>query len=212
MNKPIGLFGGTFDPVHKGHLELALAALQNLDLASIEFIPCYRSPFKNQPIASAEDRFKMLELAIADEPLFSLNDYEVKRQNVAYTVETLQAMRKKLGERVPLCWIMSMDAFINFDFWHQWEEIPKLAHLAIANRPGSETIASPNIQKLLTDQQIFEPDLLKSSPAGKIIFFNMPPNSVSATEVRALIKSGKDASNLVPKIVWEYIRQNKLYL
>jgi nicotinate-nucleotide adenylyltransferase len=211
MNKPIGLLGGTFDPIHHGHLQLALAACQELDLEQVKLIPCYRSPHKNQPIANPEDRFNMVKLAITEKPYFSVDDYEIKNQKPSYSIDTLQAMRATLGEKTPFCWIMSMDAFLKFDLWHRWQEIPKLAHLAIANRPGSEKISSPPILDLLNDRQIFNKDLLATAPAGHIILFTMPPNPISATEIRNLIRNDKDASNLVPKAVWEYICSRKLY-
>lgn len=210
-NNLIGLFGGTFDPVHYGHLELAAIALKELDLSEVRFIPCYRSPHKNQPLASAEDRFEMISLAIANEAKFTLDSYEIKHKQASYTVDTLRAMRSQFGSETPLCLIMALDAFLKFDLWHQWQEIPKLAHLAVTNRPGSAASFSSNVAALLEERQIQDKALLKLSPAGRIIFFQMPPNPVSATEIRTKIKLGESPEKLLPAPVWEYIENQHLY-
>jgi len=191
MSKAIGILGGTFDPIHLGHLALAHEVYKQFDLQEIRFIPCYQSPFKQKPIATDKQRLAMLNLAIKNHPEFSVDDRELRRKNISYTVDTLKSIHQEID--APLYLIMSMDAFTQFNKWHKWQEIIQLAHLIVANRPGSRSIPHNELKNL------------------SIHTINIPPNPISATEIRQLIKAGKDASSLVPKAVWEYINKNQLY-
>jgi nicotinate-nucleotide adenylyltransferase len=171
LNQPIGIFGGTFDPIHLGHLRLADEVYNQLGLKEIRFIPCNQSALKKQqPIASAADRLAMIKLAINPYSYFYADDQEIKQTGISYTVETLRSIRQE-NPNMPLCFIMAMDAFAEFNLWHKYQEITQLAYLIIANR---------------TD--------------------------ISATAIRALIKQGKDASYMLPQIVWDYIQKHKLYI
>lgn len=210
MSKPIGILGGTFDPIHLGHLHLASKIYQQLDLQEIKFIPCYQSPFKDQPVANAKQRLTMLELAIKNYPEFAIDDRELQRQGISYTLDTLKSLRQDLG-KIPLCWIMSMDAFVQFDAWHEWQEIIQLAHLIVADRPNSKLVANNAITELLQQRQIFAANKLTTKPASLILLTNIAAKPISATAIRQLIKDKKDASSLVPKAVWEYINHHKIY-
>lgn len=211
MQKPIGILGGTFDPIHLGHLSLAKEIYKQIDLQEIRFIPCYRSPLKDKPIASGEQRSTMIKLAIKDHADFSVDNRELQRKGISYTVDTLKSLRREMGD-VSLCLIMSMDAFSEFSLWHKWREIIQLAHLIVANRPGSNAINNDEIKKLLPERQIFVIDKLMIESGGRIFFINIPANPISATEIRRLIKSGESAQHLLPKEVWKYICKNKIYM
>jgi nicotinate-nucleotide adenylyltransferase len=191
MSKAIGLLGGTFDPVHLGHLALAAEVYKQFDLQEIRFIPCHQSPFKEHPIATDRQRLAMLKLALKNHPKFTIDDRELRRKNISYTVDTLKSIHQETNTHLYL--IMSMDAFSQFNKWHKWREIIQLADLIVGNRPGSRPITHDELKKL------------------SIHIINIPPNSISATEIRQLIKTGQEASSLVPKLVWEYIVKNKLY-
>jgi len=211
MQKPIGVLGGTFDPIHLGHLSLASEVYSQLDLQEIRFIPCYQSPLKGKPIASGEQRSEMIKLAIKNRAEFSVDNRELQRKKISYTIDTVKSLRHEMKD-VPLCLIMSMDAFCEFNLWHKWREIVQLAHLIVANRTGSRAIANDEIKKLLQERQVFVTDKLIVESGGRIFFINIPVNPISATEIRRLIKSGESTQHLLPKGVWEYICENKIYM
>ena len=131
----IGVLGGTFDPIHYGHLRPAKEALVTLGLDQLRFVPAARPPHRRSPVASAEQRLRMVELAVADEPCFVVDDREFGRPGPSYTVDTLISMREEFGERT-LCLLMGTDAFDGLDTWHCWQRLPQLAHLVVMYRPG----------------------------------------------------------------------------
>jgi nicotinate-nucleotide adenylyltransferase len=186
INKPLGILGGTFDPIHLGHIHLANEVYKQLNLQEIRFIPCYQSPFKKRPIATDEQRLTMLKLALKNHPEFIIDNRELQRRKISYTIDTVKSLRQEFAN-TPLYLIMSADAFSKFNLWRDWQEISQLANLAVANRPGSK--------KLLLN----------------VLFINIDPLPISATKIRALISESKDASSLLPKSVWKFINQNKIY-
>ena len=134
---PIGVFGGTFDPIHYGHLRAALEVKEALELSSVLFLPSSGPPHRRAPIASAAQRLQMVRLAVEGQPGFSVDDREIARGGVSYMVDTLVSLRSELGD-TPLCLILGMDAFLGLDRWHRWHDLPGLTHFAVGHRPGSE--------------------------------------------------------------------------
>ena len=153
MSRLIGIFGGTFDPIHLGHIHFANTIYKLCDLQKILLVPCNKSPLRTQPIASAQDRFNMLKLACQNFPHMSVEDYEILRPETSYTVNTLKHLKQKYSSS-PLALIMGIDAFNSFDKWHKWEEILELSHLIIADRPGFKQDTSEKITKILEEKQI----------------------------------------------------------
>lgn len=209
LGKLIGIFGGTFDPIHLGHLNLANEVYRHLNLKEISFLPCNQSSIKKKPVANIADRLAMLELAIRYYPYFNINDCEIKRSGISYTIDTLKFLRQEIDS--PLCFIMAMDTFAQFNLWHKWQEILTLTHLVIANRPDNLMPTNKEILQLLNERQSREVKDLQANIAGKIYLINIKPNPISATLIRDLIKDGKDASHLLPRAVWNYIKQHNLY-
>jgi nicotinate-nucleotide adenylyltransferase len=209
-NLPIGIFGGTFDPIHLGHLHLAVEVYQQLNLKEIRFIPCNQSSLKQQPIASGAHRLEMIKLAIKDYPQFNVDDCEISRRGISYAVDTLKFLHKKF-HGFSFCFIMSMDAFAQFNLWHKWQEILTLTHLIIANRPDSTMPTNQEVLQLLEKHQTFNPEDLVANIVGKIYFLNIKPNPISATMIRSFLKEGKEASAFLPQPVWNYIQQHHLY-
>jgi nicotinate-nucleotide adenylyltransferase len=210
LTTPIGIFGGTFDPIHLGHLHLAKEAQKQLKLASIYFIPCYLAPFAKTIYTSAEQRVTMLQLALADHTNFILDTREIKRQDLSYTIYTLQSLRQELPNN-PFCLLLGQDAFANFDKWHNFEKILEYTHLIVTDRKENSLRENAICKKLLQEHEIFDSMLLSHSLAGKILKIEIKALPIAATQIRALIKSGKSAAHLLPAKVWEYINQEKLY-
>ncbi|MGH8566617.1 MAG: nicotinate-nucleotide adenylyltransferase [Gammaproteobacteria bacterium] len=209
--KPLGILGGTFDPVHHGHLRLAIEMAEALDLAEVRLVPLYLPPHREPPAAPAALRLCMLNAAVADTPPLTVDDRELRRARVSYTVETLAELRGDLPGR-PLCLILGMDAFAGLEDWRRWREIIGLAHLAVAKRPGSALSPSGPIQGLLLDRHgVPDPSELHRREAGCLLIRDVPALDISASAIRARIAAGRSPRHLLPDAVLEIIESNSLY-
>lgn len=213
MAHALGLYGGTFDPIHAGHLRLATEAREALGLASVVFLPAGR-PWQRAggPVASAVQRADMIRLAIADEPAFALDERELHRAGPSYTVDTLAEFRAEVGASQPLVFLCGSDAAAGIDTWHRWEALATLAHLAVAGRAG-ET-AGDIVRRLpaaLGSRVVATPAEPLNTPAGCVIPLAMTPLAISATDLRERAASGKSLRWLAPDAVVDYIHRNTLY-
>lgn len=206
---PIGILGGTFDPIHLGHIHLATIMQELCHLQKILFIPCFQSPLRSSPIANPEDRLNMVKLALDNSKHFFADDREIKATSTSYTIKTLKSLRKE-NHNTPLALIMGIDAFNRFDEWHEWQNILEFTHLLIANRPGSQ-LTNEKAVKLTHKHQIIDIEQLQKQTAGLIYLADINPLPIAATQIRSLIKEHKDASHLVAPSVWQYIRKKHLY-
>lgn len=210
----IGLLGGSFDPFHNGHLQLARDALKRLQLGEIRFIPAAH-PWQKGPMTAAEHRAHMVELAISSEPRFALDMHEIARGGVTYTIDTLQALRVQLPT-TSLVLIMGSDQLERLDTWHRWEEIVEIAHIGVAQRGAVSLPRSPELQKAVA-ARIGEVATLTTRVGGSIVEFAMTPIAVSATEVRRLLHGSPSTeraqrlSAMVPATVLDYIDSHRLY-
>jgi nicotinate-nucleotide adenylyltransferase len=207
----IGILGGTFDPIHLGHLRLAEEVADALRLAQVRFIPCGTPPHRSAPRSSAEHRVAMIRLAIANNPRFALDERELQRAGPSYTFETISAVRTEVGAAVPLVLIMGADAFIKFDTWHRWREIFDLAHIAVAHRPGSRLT---DMSALITAQyQQRRMNALDGADTAAGHLFEVPITAldISATRIRATIAGHRSARYLLPAEVYSYIECNALF-
>lgn len=212
--KNIGILGGTFDPFHLGHLHAALQILQKLNLTEINIIPCYQSPHKIKPVASAKDRFEMVKLGINDNPLLIPNDIEIKKQEWSYTVNTLEELHAKKNQKEQrLFLIIGSDSFKKFNHWHKWQNILELTHLIVVNRPDVKLILEYDLALLLENKQVSSVDEFNKNPAGNILMVDIKPLPISATEIRKFIheKNFAAAQKMVPQKIWEYILKHSLY-
>lgn len=208
--QPIGILGGTFDPIHLGHVHLANQVWRNCRLAKVIFIPCNQSPLRIKPIANNVERLAMLQLALAEFPQFNIDDYEIKSSQLSYTLHTLQKLRLEYP-KTPLCLIMGIDAFAKFDSWYHWQEIINFVHIIVADRPNSPSIENQPILELINVHAIQSPSALQTKPQGYIYFTKINPLPISATQIRALIQKNNDASSLLHPRVWQYIREHNIY-
>ena len=201
----IALFGGTFNPLHNGHLSLASEVLKAYQLQNIQFLPSYRSVHRGQPEVSAELRQQMVSLAIQPYPEFSLNSYEIERKGPSYTVDTLRHIKNEAPDE-SLCWLMGADSFNSFLSWKQPQEILRLANLIVCTRPDVERDT-----QLLTQHYLADGESLAGYPAGKIAFFTMSPNTCSSTRIRQQLLQGLDTGDCLPPPVLTFIQQQQLY-
>lgn len=212
-SRPLGVLGGTFDPVHFGHLRLAEEAREALDLAQVLWIPAGRPPHRNPPRAAAADRLEMVRLAISGNPHFAIDDAEAGAGAPSYTVPTLERLRALHGGR-PLVLVLGSDAFLGLPSWHRWRELFGLAHIAVATRPGFELAAeemSTDLAEEFAPRLGNDPAVLKNAAAGRIAPFAMTPLAISASLIRARIAAGLSVRYLLPDPVRGYIEPHHLY-
>ncbi len=212
MAKPLGILGGTFDPVHHGHLRLALEVYENLGLGEVRLIPLYSPPHRGRPAADAAQRLAMLRLAIDGVSGLLADDREIKRGGISYTIDTLTGWRQESAGQ-PLCLIIGMDAFQGIHTWHRWTELLDHAHMILVDRPGNEAIFEHGeVEDLFKKHAVEDYAVLRKKPAGAIFKTATPLLDISSTHIRRLIAAGRDPRYLLPDGVIEYIQRNRLYL
>ncbi len=206
----IGVFGGTFDPVHFGHLRPLLEVKNALGLNEVRLIPCCIPPHRDIPTATPDQRLAMLQRALDDVPGFVIDGRELERGGPSYMVDTLQSLRHEVGDE-SLCLILGMDAFGGLERWHQWQRLIELAHIVVTRRPGGLSSSSEAVAGLAARRQVGEGSLLRRQPAGLIYFQNVTQLDISATEIRAILAKKGDVRFLMPEPVRQYIVENQFY-
>lgn len=213
--QPIGILGGTFDPIHYGHLRLAEEMLELAGLQQIRFIPTGNPPHRDTPQVSAKDRSAMVALAINDQPAFVLDEREARQANKCFTINTLRELRAESGETQPLCLLMGGDAFLQLHTWHEWEQILDLAHIVVGYRPGftlEERIhsATPKLRQHY-QERLCTVEYLSKHAFGGIAELAIPKLEISATLIRSRIAEKRTIRYLLPATVANYIYQHNLY-
>ena len=208
--RPIGIFGGTFDPIHYGHLRSAFELLQALELAEVRFVPCGDPPHRGITYADSAQRYRLVELAIADQDGFAADDRELRRSGRSYTVDTLEEMRKEFPDR-PLGLIIGMDAFLGLTSWHRWEDILGLAHIVVAHRPGWKAPDIGVLGDLIAEHGTHRVADLHAARHGRIHIHAVTQLEIASTEIRALVAAGRDPRFLMPDAVCNEIRNTGLY-
>lgn len=214
---PVGVLGGTFDPLHHGHLRLAQELAEGLALREVRFIPTGLPPHRAQPVATPQQRLEMGRLGIAGNALFSLDEREIFKPTPCYTVETLLELRAELGATQSLCLFMGADAFLGLASWHRWCELFDLAHIVVAQRPGvaSITRAAASLPAELLNELnrrlVNEPEALHDAPSGAILVQPITALDISATQIRNEFAAGRSPRYLLPDAVLDYIQTNGLY-
>lgn len=210
---PVGILGGTFDPVHLGHLRLAQEVGAALTLSVVRFIPGGTPPHRATPQTPVADRVAMVKLAIDGNPLFVLDEREARRNGNSYTFDTLNELRAELGAACPLVLIMGADAFLGFTSWHRWQEIFALAHIAVAHRPGSALGAIPaTLAREFAQRRGSDQHAVHRAAAGAIVEVPITALDISATRVREQVRSRQSARYLLPPSVLDYINDKQLFL
>jgi nicotinate-nucleotide adenylyltransferase len=211
---PVGLLGGTFDPVHLGHLRLAEEAREALGLERVLWTPAGRPPHRHAPREAGGHRLAMVRLAVAGNDAFAVDDAEVRCADPSYTVVSLERLRARVGAAQPLVLLMGADAFLGLPGWHRWRDLFGLAHIAVASRPGYPVAAAAVPAALAAELAARrQPDagVLARSAAGSIVEFGITPLAVSASDIRARIACGRSVRYLIPDSVLDYIGRHSLY-
>jgi nicotinate-nucleotide adenylyltransferase len=211
---PIGILGGTFDPIHYAHLRLAEEMADALSLDEVRLIPASVPPHRATPRVTATDRLEMTRLACTGNARLVVDDRECRRQGPSYTMDTLKDLRAELGNERSLCLLMGVDAFLGLPTWSRWESLFGLAHIAIAYRPGF-TLEPAYMPAVLTHylerSTASTISQMYASPAGCIWLQQITPLDISATVIRAAIRDGHSPRYLLPDSVLDYIHRNSLY-
>ena len=213
---PIGVLGGTFDPIHHGHLRLAEELGATLRLEAVRLVPSGTPPHRSAPLAAAEHRLAMTRLATAGNNRFKVDDREMRRAGPGYMYDTLSDLRAESGAAQPLVLIVGADAFLEFATWHRWHEIFGMAHIAVAHRPGfpverwSERMPQP-LAREYAARLMQQPLAVHLTPAGGIVVVPFTALDISATAIRDMLKAGSSPRYLLPDAVLDYIRAHRLY-
>ena len=211
MTKPIGILGGTFDPVHYGHLRMAIECHERLALAEVRLVPLHAPPHRRPPHAAPEHRLAMLKIAVGTTDHLKVDDCELQRQNISYTIDTVSALREKLGN-TPICLLIGTDAFNTLPTWHRWQSLLDIVHIVVAERPG--TILKPEhaeLNALFDKHDATDATILHTTCNGKIFRLQIPWLDISATRIRDMLRMRHDPSYLLPDAVIEYIHTHTLY-
>ncbi len=207
----LAIFGGTFDPVHNGHLKSALELKQRLPLDRVFLLPCHLPPHRDMPGCTSEQRLDMLRLAVAGTELL-IDDRELWRERTSYSVETLEDLRCEYGDEISICWVMGTDAFAGFDRWHRWQDFLSLSHIIVITRPNESLPTSGPLVELIEHHRASTVSELQQVTAGRIWFETLTPYDISATAVRAAIAGDEPVADMLPADVLHYIQQHRLYI
>jgi nicotinate-nucleotide adenylyltransferase len=207
----IGIFGGTFDPVHFGHLRAACEVLEQLELTEVRLVPCGDPAHREPARAGARDRLAMVQLAAAGAPGLVVDDRELHRPGPSYMVDTLDSLRSEVPGAA-LCLILGMDAFLGLASWSRWQRILELAHIAVLQRPGVEMPDRGVIAELLQAREIVAREGFMAASSGRIMFVPITQLHISATQIRDILAAGRRADYLTPASVLDYIRSRHLYV
>ncbi len=214
----VGIYGGTFDPVHYGHLRVAEELTEILQLEHLYFLPAGNPRLRDSPVAIGQHRVSMLCEAIRNNAKFLLDEREMRRSGETYSVESLREIRQEYAKNgeIAFCFILGSDAFVKLSGWYRWRELFELCHFVVVNRPGYALITDPSclpseLRNICQDRWVSQADALESSSAGLIFVAPTTLLDISSTRIRTLIASGKSTRYLLPDRVLDYIEMNGFY-
>jgi len=207
---PVGVLGGTFDPIHHGHLRLAVELREKLMLREIRLIPNGYPPHRDTPSADTARRIEWIRSSIVDEPGLVLDEREYRRHGKSYTVDTLASLREEMPH-TPLCLVLGMDTFRGLTTWHEWRRLLDLAHLVVAPRPGVEAPATGPLGELVRERGTSDYRDLHQRNNGLVYECDTTPLAISATEIRRLLNQGQSVRYLLPDQVWREIQGAGIY-
>ena len=205
------IYGGTFDPIHHGHLRLTLEVCDALAVPAIHLVPCHIPPHRGDTGAGSQQRLELIRQAIAGEGALQVDDRELRRAGASYTADTLRQLREELGPEEPLAMVVGTDAFASFDRWREWQAIPELAHIIVVQRPGAKLPEGSGAASLVRQRRAVGVEALHQQSCGLVLELDPPLLDISATGIRQRIADGRSPRYLMPDTVWQTIRANGLY-
>ena len=213
----VGIFGGTFDPIHYGHLRVAEEIVETVGLQKMYFVPAGMPRLRHSPVASPQHRVEIVRLAIQKNPDFVLDGREIYRDGVSYSIDTVREFKQEFGEEVRLCLVLGADAFIKLPEWNNWKELFNLCHFIVSTRPGYtltliKELLSKELREECSQRWVSNTESLKKDTSGLIFIASTTMLDISATSIRAHIAAGISIRHLVPGVIVNYISENKLYL
>jgi len=213
----VGIFGGTFDPIHYGHLRVAEEIVETVGLQKMYFVPAGMPRLRYSPVASSQHRVEIVRLAIQKNPDFVLDEREIYRDGVSYSIDTVREFKQEFGEEVRLCFILGADAFIKLPEWNNWKELFNLCHFIVSTRPGYsltliKELLSKELREECSQRWVSNTESLRKDTSGLIFIASTTMLDISATSIRAHIAAGRSVRHLVPSVTVNYISENKLYL
>ena len=213
----VGIFGGTFDPIHYGHLRIAEEIVKTVGLQKLYFVPAGMPRLRHSPVASPQHRVEIVRLAIQKNPDFVLDEREINRDGVSYSIDTVREFKQEFGEEIRLCFVLGADAFINLSEWNNWKELFNLCHFIVSTRPGYtltliKELLSKELREECSQRWVSNTESLRKDTSGLIFIASTTMLDISATSIRAHIADGRSVRHLVPSVTVNYISENKLYL
>jgi len=208
---PLAVFGGTFNPVHYGHLRSALELVERLGLAELRLMPSARPPHREEPGCSAQHRLAMVELAVAGEPRLTCDGRELERSGKSFTIDSLIELREEAGESRGLCMVIGCDALLGIPTWRRWRELLDWAHIIVIARPGWTLPETGEVAQWLEEHRLADSAELGSRPSGGICVEKLRPLDISSTEIRDILSTGRSPRYLMPQPVIDYMEQHALY-
>lgn len=208
--RKVGIFGGTFDPIHHGHLRLALELKQQLRLDEMWLMPSHRPPHRAAPGVTSAMRVAMVRLAVAQCPALQIDERELRRETASFTIDSLIELRHELGDDVSLILALGMDAFIDLNTWHRWQELLAYAHLVVVARPGYTLPLTGEVADLWRTKQVAA-EVLEVKPCGGILISELSLLPISSSAIRAHVQRGESPQFLLPDAVLAYMVEHRLY-
>ncbi|MCB5160651.1 nicotinate-nucleotide adenylyltransferase [Marinomonas sp. E8] len=207
----LAIMGGTFDPVHNGHLRTAVEILDRFGYSSLKLIPCFQPVHKGKPGVSPQQRLDMVRLAISGDARLSVDAREIEREGPSYSIDTLKNIRAEIGADTPLIMVLGMDSFLSLPTWSQWQELTKYAHIFVVSRPGWEPDLISELSAFCEKYRANSSYELQCAPSGRLWFETLTPLGISSSMIRSLASKNESIAYLLPEPVQEYIEQHQLY-
>ena len=207
----VALFGGSFNPVHFGHLRIATELAEQLQVESIRMMPCAFPPHRDETEVTANQRLKMLHLAIGEHVLLQAEDIELQRPAPSYSVDTVRLIREQIGPETPLFLCIGMDSLNGLNSWHDWQKIQDYCHIVVSSRPGYKVPESGVLADWIIKYRCDDLAILKQQAQGKLYFCELTMLAISSTSIRKKVSDGENICFLTPDTVVDYIHQQHLY-